>query len=79
MAPDLAYLGSARMSNRLSGKVVVVTGAAQGIGFGCADLVALEGAAVVLGDLQREKGELATAQDKSRRRKGAFLLRRREE
>ena len=47
------------MSNRLSGKVVVVTGAAQGIGFGCAELVASEGATVVLGDIQQEKGELA--------------------
>lgn len=47
------------MSNRLSGKVVVITGAAQGIGFGCASLTASEGAAVVLGDIQREKGEEA--------------------
>jgi NAD(P)-dependent dehydrogenase (short-subunit alcohol dehydrogenase family) len=49
------------MSSRLSGKVVVVTGAAQGIGFGCAELIASEGAAVVLGDVQQEKGEMATA------------------
>ena len=49
------------MSNRLAGKVVVVTGAAQGIGYGCAELIAEEGAAVVLGDIQREKGEQAAA------------------
>jgi NAD(P)-dependent dehydrogenase (short-subunit alcohol dehydrogenase family) len=49
------------MSDRLSGKVVIVTGAAQGIGFGCANLIASEGAAVVLGDLQVERGELAAA------------------
>ena len=47
------------MSNRLSDKVVVVTGAAQGIGFGCASMIAAEGAAVVLGDVQRAKGEQA--------------------
>lgn len=50
------------MSNRLSGKVVIVTGAAQGIGFGCASLIASEGAAVVLGDLQDERGELAASE-----------------
>jgi NAD(P)-dependent dehydrogenase (short-subunit alcohol dehydrogenase family) len=49
------------MSNRLSGRVVVVTGAAQGIGFGCASLIASEGGAVMLTDLRQEKGELATA------------------
>lgn len=60
------------MSSRLSGKVVVVTGAAQGIGFGCADLVASEDAAVVLGDLQQEKGELATARIKAAGGKAHF-------
>jgi NAD(P)-dependent dehydrogenase (short-subunit alcohol dehydrogenase family) len=50
------------MSNRLTGKVVIVTGAAQGIGLGCATLLASEGAAVVLGDLQEERGESAAAQ-----------------
>jgi NAD(P)-dependent dehydrogenase (short-subunit alcohol dehydrogenase family) len=49
------------MSNRLQGKVVIVTGAAQGIGFGCAQLLAAEGAAVVLGDIQKERGEQSTA------------------
>src|SRR5438046_1067409 len=39
------------MSNRLQEKVVIVTGAAQGIGFGCARLLAAEGAAVVLVDI----------------------------
>jgi len=47
------------MSNRLSGKVTVVTGAAQGIGFGCASLIGSEGAAVVLGDIQAQQGEEA--------------------
>jgi NAD(P)-dependent dehydrogenase (short-subunit alcohol dehydrogenase family) len=50
------------MSNRLSGKVIVVTGAAQGIGFGCATLCAAEGASVILGDLQDERGERAAAE-----------------
>jgi NAD(P)-dependent dehydrogenase (short-subunit alcohol dehydrogenase family) len=49
------------MSDRLSGRVVIVTGAAQGIGFGCASLIASEGAAVVLADIQAEKGEQAAA------------------
>lgn len=49
------------MANRLQDKVVIVTGAAQGIGFGCARLLAAEGAAVVMGDIQAEKGEQAAA------------------
>ncbi len=49
------------MSNRLQEKVVIVTGAAQGIGFGCARLLAAEGAAVVLGDIQKERGEQSAA------------------
>jgi len=49
------------MSGRLAGKVVVVTGAAQGIGFGCARKAAGEGAAVVLGDIRKERGEEAAA------------------
>jgi NAD(P)-dependent dehydrogenase (short-subunit alcohol dehydrogenase family) len=49
------------MSGRLNGKVVVVTGAAQGIGFGCARMAASEGASVILGDIQKERGEEAAA------------------
>jgi NAD(P)-dependent dehydrogenase (short-subunit alcohol dehydrogenase family) len=49
------------MSNRLKDKVVIVTGAAQGIGFGCARLVAAEGAAVVLADIQADCGERSAA------------------
>ena len=50
------------MSDRLQGKVVIVTGAAQGIGLGCAKLAASEGVAVLLGDLQDERGESAAAE-----------------
>jgi NAD(P)-dependent dehydrogenase (short-subunit alcohol dehydrogenase family) len=49
------------MPNRLQNKVIVVTGAAQGIGYGIAELIASEGAKVVIGDVQREKGEAAAA------------------
>jgi NAD(P)-dependent dehydrogenase (short-subunit alcohol dehydrogenase family) len=47
------------MAQRLSAKVVLVTGAAQGIGFECARMAAAEGASVVLGDIQKERGEEA--------------------
>jgi NAD(P)-dependent dehydrogenase (short-subunit alcohol dehydrogenase family) len=49
------------MPRRLENKVIVVTGGAQGIGFGCARMLAEEGAAVVLGDIQKERGERAAA------------------
>src|SRR6266849_7729567 len=45
------------MSNRLQGKVILVTGAAQGIGFACARQCAAEGATVVLADIQQDRGE----------------------
>jgi len=47
------------MGGRLKDKVVIVTGAAQGIGFGCARLLASEGASVVAADVQQERGEEA--------------------
>ena len=44
---------------RVEGKTIVVTGAAQGIGFACARRLAEEGASVVISDVQREHGETA--------------------
>ncbi len=41
----------------MEGKVVIITGAAQGIGRACAERFAREGAAVVLVDCCEEKGE----------------------
>ncbi len=62
------------MSGRLAGKVVVVTGAAQGIGFGCARMAAAEGASVVLGDIQKEKGEEAVAKIRNEGGQAIFQL-----
>ncbi len=44
------------MGDRLEGKVVVVTGAASGIGAGTAERFAQEGARVVLADIQEDRG-----------------------
>ena len=47
------------MSERLANKVVVITGAAQGIGRGCAEMVAREGGRVVVADVLEEAGRAA--------------------
>lgn len=47
------------MAYRVKDKVVIVTGGAQGIGFGIAELLAGEGARVIVTDKQVEKGEAA--------------------
>ena len=49
------------MPNRLQDKVVLITGAAQGIGFACARQCAAEGASVILADIQQDRGEKAAA------------------
>src|SRR5579864_236249 len=49
------------MSNRLQDKVVLITGAAQGIGYACSRQCAAEGASVVLADIQQDRGEKSAA------------------
>jgi NAD(P)-dependent dehydrogenase (short-subunit alcohol dehydrogenase family) len=61
------------MHGRLSNKVVVVTGAAQGIGRGCAEVLAREGASVAIGDIQSEEGEQAAASIRAAGGRASFL------
>jgi NAD(P)-dependent dehydrogenase (short-subunit alcohol dehydrogenase family) len=48
-----------RAEGRVGGKVALVTGGASGIGLGCAERLAAEGATVVITDVQDPKGEAA--------------------
>ena len=58
---------------RLKGKVVIVTGAAGGIGYACADLFSAEGAKVVLSDLDEAKGEAAAERLQGEGREALFV------
>ena len=49
------------MGNRVEGKVALITGAASGIGRGCAERLAEEGAHMVLTDIQDDLGEEVVA------------------
>ena len=59
---------------RLDGKVAVVTGAAQGIGFSTADALSEAGAHVVLTDLNGKKAEAARDQLRVRGRKASSFV-----
>jgi NAD(P)-dependent dehydrogenase (short-subunit alcohol dehydrogenase family) len=48
------------MTDRVKDKVIIVTGAAQGIGFGIAEMCAKEGAKVVIGDINEARGSAAS-------------------
>ena len=63
-----------RMRNgRVEGKVIVVTGAAQGIGFACARMLAEEGASVVLSDIKQAEGEAAAVRIAAEGGKARFI------
>ena len=48
-----------RTSGRLAGKIAVVTGGAQGFGFGLAQVIIQEGASVVIADMNSAQGQIA--------------------
>jgi NAD(P)-dependent dehydrogenase (short-subunit alcohol dehydrogenase family) len=61
------------MNMHLTGKVAIVTGAASGIGRACAERLASKGAAVLVTDLQDQKGEGVARGIREAGGKAAFL------
>ncbi len=58
---------------RVKDQVVVITGAAAGIGYGCARRFAAEGAKVVLSDIDADKGQAALASLKGEGAEAVFI------
>lgn len=50
------------MTNRVEGKVAIITGASRGVGLANAQLMAAEGATVIMTDINIEAGEKAAAE-----------------
>ena len=59
--------------SRVAGKVAIVSGAANGIGKATAQLLAKEGAKVVIGDLKEEDGQKAVAEIKEAGGEATFV------
>lgn len=62
------------MTGRVEGKTALITGAASGIGLGCAYRLAEEGANVMLTDIQAAEGEAAAAYINEAGGNARFLL-----
>jgi NAD(P)-dependent dehydrogenase (short-subunit alcohol dehydrogenase family) len=60
-------------NGRVEGKVIVVTGAAQGIGFACARMLAEEGASIVVADVRVDEGKAAAARIEAEGGKARFI------
>lgn len=58
---------------RLEGRIAVVTGGAQGIGFGIASRLAEEGAEIIIADIKRDAAKTAAEQIANSRGKAAAL------
>src|SRR5690242_305099 len=61
------------MAGRVAGRVALVTGGASGIGRGCAERLAEEGAVVVLTDVQDPLGEEVARGVESRGGKATYI------